>query len=95
MSHIYYSKTRVGPHGTGWLVGWMSNQLVQVLPQWPWLRVLEGQELWIAIDSRGGRFGLKCDSNADDVRMSALIAPDVQPADKRLECLLPFPPFQH
>jgi len=102
MSQMYYSKTRVGPGGSGWLVAWMSNQLTQVLPQWPWLRVLEGQELWIAIDPRGGwiaidsrrgRSGVKCDSKAEDIRVSAVIAPDQQPPDKRSEYLLPFPPF--
>lgn len=94
MTRTYSSRTIVGPGGTGWLVAWMSNQLTQVLPQWPWLRVIEGQELFIAIDPRGGRFGLKCDSRTEEVRVSALIAPDEQPEGKTSEYLLPFPPFQ-
>lgn len=95
MARTYCSRTRVGSGGTGWLVAWISNQLTLPEPQWPWLRVIEGQELFIAIDLRGGRFGLKCDSRAEDVRISAVIAPDEQPEDKTLEYLLAFPPFLH
>lgn len=32
---------------------------------------------------------------AEDVRVSAVIAPDEQPGDKTLEYLLAFPPFLH
>lgn len=88
------SKAVVGLGATGWIVAWHSNQLVQRLPQWPYLRVTPGQEVMVRIDPRGGAFGMRCDSHPDRVQVSAIIEPDEQPAGKHRILLLPFPPFK-
>lgn len=95
MSRIYYSRAIVGPDTRGFVVAWMSNQLCAAIPQWPRLRVVPGQRLVVAIDPRGGRFGLKCDGDPAKVQVTAVIEPDEQPAGKHVDHLLPFPPFQY
>jgi hypothetical protein len=95
MPRTYYSKATVGPRSAGWLVAWMSNQLTEPWPQWPRLRVVEGQELSVAIDPRGAPFGLKCSATPDTVQICAVIDPDEQSNDRRAEYLLPFPPFTY
>jgi hypothetical protein len=94
MAGIYWSKAVVGPGSTGWLVGWGSNQLTARLPQWPRLRVVTGQELFISIDPRGGAFHLLCDTDPARVQVTAVIEPDEQVEEKFTLHLLPFPPFQ-
>ena len=94
MNRYYQSKVRLERGVTGWIVGWMSNQLAQALPQWPRLRVVAGQELTVSIEPSGGRFGLRCDSNPANVQVTAIIRPDEQPENKVVEYLLPFPPFR-
>jgi hypothetical protein len=93
MSRFYESKTRVGPGVSGWIVGWMSNQLTQALPQWPRLRVVEGQELIVSIEPNGGRFGMRCDSDPNNVQVTAIIKPDEQIEGWGTEYLLAFPRF--
>lgn len=91
----YWSKAVVGAGGTGWIVAWSSNQLVTRIPQWPNIRVHEGQELTIRIDPAGGGFGLRCDTDPALAHVMAVIEPDEQPHGKCCEWLLIFRVFQH
>lgn len=95
MTRIYHSKTIVEPGCSGWIVRWMSNQLTQAFPQWPRLRVEAGQQVTVSIDPSGSGFGLHCDTDPTKVQVCAVIEPDEQPEGKRVDYLLPFPPFSH
>ncbi len=90
---IYCSTATIAPESSGWIVAWMSSELVQSIPQWPRLRVVGGQAVTISIEPGRGRFGLVCNRNLENVHVTAVIEPDEQPEDKRVDHLLPFPRF--
>ncbi len=87
----YSSEIVVPSDVSGWLVGWISNQLVQRLPQWPQVRIVPGQSLHVAIDPKA----YACDSDPSKVQLAAIVKPDERPEHQVVELLLPFPPFKH
>ncbi len=96
MSKRYIAKNVVQPGVRGYIIGWMSNQLTDRIPQWPQLRVEPEQEVTLAIDPRGGGSGLKCDMRPETVQVAAIIELDADrtPPGASREYILPFVGFE-
>lgn len=82
----------IGPGNAGWIVGWHSNQLVSMFPQWPRIRVDCGQRFYIAIDQKSPFY---CDSDPKTIQVVAVIMTDDYPEKPSHIVMVAFQPFKY